>query len=184
MLNLIALGANLDGPEGDPRAAVTWGFNELDERGHRVVARSRLYSSPAWPQGSGPDFVNAAAVLRTDLDPDQLLSALKAIEADFGRKQSRRWQPRVLDLDLLAVEQQVLPDAQTQDQWRNLPDQGQHGDAPGQLILPHPRLQDRAFVLVPLCDVAPDWMHPRLRQTAQQLRDLLPADELAEITPF
>jgi 2-amino-4-hydroxy-6-hydroxymethyldihydropteridine diphosphokinase len=91
---------------------------------------------------------------------------------------------RTLDLDLLALGDSVLPDAATQEHWRNLPLADQKRLAPDGLILPHPRLQDRAFVLVPLADVAPDWRHPLTGQTVAAMTASLPAAERAAMRPM
>lgn len=91
---------------------------------------------------------------------------------------------RTLDIDLVALGDSVLPDADTQDAWRSMPPEVQARSAPDRLILPHPRLQDRAFVLVPLADVAPDWVHPRTGQTVAQMLAALPAADVAEVKPL
>jgi 2-amino-4-hydroxy-6-hydroxymethyldihydropteridine diphosphokinase len=109
---------------------------------------------------------------------------LHQIEAAHGRIRSGRWAGRTLDIDLLAVGDQILPDAETHRQWRDLSPEDQALLAPDQLILPHPRLSERAFVLVPLADVAPDWRHPILGQTVTQMRDALPPADLAAVQPL
>lgn len=91
---------------------------------------------------------------------------------------------RTLDIDLVALGDSVLPDGATQDAWRRLPPEAQVRTTPDRLILPHPRLQDRAFVLVPLADVAPDWVHPRTGQTVRQMLDALPAEDRAAVKPL
>ena len=144
---------------------------------------SGLFATPAFPAGIGPDFVNAAMAVRTTLAARDVLAVLHAIEAEAARTREVRWGPRTLDLDLLALGAQIAPDADVQARWRNLGPQAQREAAPDQLILPHPRLQDRAFVLVPLAQVAPDWVHPLTGQTVLQMRDALPAAELAAIRP-
>ncbi len=96
----------------------------------------------------------------------------------MGRKRTVRWGARTVDLDLLAVGAEIRPDRATQDHWRNLAPADQAIKAPDQLILPHPRIQDRAFVLVPLADIAPDWVHPILGKTVlEMLNDLPEADK-------
>lgn len=141
----VALGSNLH----DPRTQVLRGFEALARLpGTQLIARSRLYRSAPWGVTGQPEFVNAAAELETILAPDELLHALLAIERSAGRDRSvGRWGPRVLDLDLLV-----------------------HGDVslhePG-LSLPHPHLHERAFVLLPLHDLAPDMEvpgHGRVRE--------------------
>ncbi len=145
---------------------------------------SRLFATPCFPPGTGPDYVNAAAVIATSLDPPTLLGHLNAIEDRFGRQRVQRWGQRTLDLDLLAYEDLVLPDAATHDHWRNLPPDAQVHQAPDTLILPHPRLQDRAFVLVPLAEIAPDWRHPRLMITVLEMLNRLEMAEIAAVTPL
>lgn len=95
-----------------------------------------------------------------------------------------RWGPRILDLDLLGVSDLILPDAATFAAWMTLSAENQTLKWPDQLILPHPRLQDRAFVLVPLAEIAPDWMHPVLGRTVLEMRDALPTADLDQIVPL
>ena len=183
---LLALGANLpfDGmmPDQTLRAAVD-NFPKVNLAEPRL---SRLFLTPCFPAGAGPDYVNAAALLQVDqgLSAKVLLARLHRIEAMFGRKRETRWGMRTLDIDLLALGDQILPDPETQTHWRNLDPTLQARAAPDQLILPHPRLQDRAFVLVPLADVAPDWCHPVLELTVTQMLGRLPAADLAEMRPL
>lgn len=181
---LVAFGANLQRDGRPPAATVRAAVAALPEAGLAIRRMSRLYASPAFPPGAGPDYVNAAAVVETDLPADAILAVLHRIEARFGRERGQRWGERVLDLDLLADGAAVLPDAATQDRWRGLALEAQKRRAPEQLILPHPRLQDRAFVLVPLAEVAPGWRHPRIGLTvAEMLAGLDPAD-VSSVTPL
>ena len=134
----VALGANL----GDPTAAVLAAFAALANLPESRVARcSSLYRTAPVGNLSQPDFVNAVAVLETTLPPESLLDALLDIEARFGRIRRERNGPRTLDLDLLLYDDIEL-------------------DLP-RLTLPHPRLHLRAFVLLPLAEVAPDLAIPR-----------------------
>lgn len=129
----LALGSNLD----DPRAQVLRGFDALARLPQtKLIARSRLYRSAPWGITEQPEFINAAAELDTTLEPRELLEALLAIERAAGRERNgARWGPRVLDLDLLLHGDRVVHESG--------------------LILPHPHLQERAFVLLPLHDLAP-----------------------------
>lgn len=129
----VALGSNLDDPRGQVERAIA----ALDALpGTRVLAHSRLYHTPPWGIVDQPAFVNAAARLQTTLPPRALLDALLGIERRAGRVRAVRNGPRVLDLDLLLYGDVVL-------------------DAPD-LVLPHPRMHERAFVLLPLAEFAPD----------------------------
>ena len=153
----------------------------IESRGGVLEAVSDFYATPAFPAGSGPDYVNAAAAIRSDWTPDEALSLLHGIEAEMGRTRDVRWGQRTLDLDLIAVDDWVLPDVATHAIWRRLPAGQQAQLVPEQLILPHPRLQDRSFVLVPLADVAPDWVHPLLGLSVLQMRDSLDPADLATV---
>ena len=181
---LIALGANLPSHAGSPAATLRAALDALERSGTRVADISRFYSTPCFPAGAGPDFVNAAAVLSHAGTPRQVLDLLHAVEADFGRERHARWAGRTLDLDLIAADALVLPDPQTHAKWRGLSPDDQQALAPEQLILPHPRLQDRAFVLVPLADVAADWRHPVLNVSVTEMLAALPSADRDAAIPL
>ena len=141
----IALGSNL----GDSAALLAEALERVDAIAHtRILLQSPLYrTAPVGPPQ--PDFLNCCALLSTTLLPVQLLTQLLGVETTMGRVRQTRWGPRHIDIDLLFYGCQVL-DTET-------------------LTLPHPRLHERAFVLAPLADIAPDWTHPQQRQSIQQL---------------
>ena len=183
---LVALGANLPFGDAPPEETLRRALKALSKEGLSVLAVSRFFATPCFPAGAGPDYVNAAAVLAAspESDPASILVSLHKVESDFGRSREVRWGMRTLDLDLLAMGDSVLPDAATQDAWRDLPPEAQARTAPDRLILPHPRLQDRAFVLVPLADVAPDWQHPRTGRRVLDMLAALPAADRDAVKPL
>lgn len=121
---------------------------------------SPLYQTPSFPEGKGPDYVNSVVCAKTDLDPQALLSVLHDVEHQLGRVREQRWGSRVIDIDLLDYEGCISPSLERYNAWRDMPLELQKINWPDELILPHPRIQDRGFVLVPLRDVAPSWVHP------------------------
>ncbi|MEQ8902222.1 MAG: 2-amino-4-hydroxy-6-hydroxymethyldihydropteridine diphosphokinase [Roseovarius sp.] len=183
-LCLIAIGGNMPSSAGPPDRTVDAALRHLEGSGAQVAAVSRLYRTPAFPAGSGPDFVNAAAVLRMPGEPEAVLGVLHAVEAAFGRARVARWGQRTLDLDLIGIDDLVLPDPAGFETWRALDAQAQQERAPDRLILPHPRAHERAFVLVPLADVAPDWVHPVFGQTVREMLEALPQHARDEVVPL
>ena len=181
---LIAVGSNLDSALGRPAETVGWAMRRMGSNRVRVVAVSALYETPCFPPGAGPDYVNAACRVTTDLPAPELLARLHALEAEAGRKRVQRWGQRTLDLDLIAMGTQIVPDADSVRDWIDLSPDAQVRTTPDRLLLPHPRLQDRAFVLVPLLDVAPDWRHPMLGQTVREMAAALDPDDLKAVKPL
>ncbi|WP_420568550.1 2-amino-4-hydroxy-6-hydroxymethyldihydropteridine diphosphokinase [Thalassovita sp.] len=181
---VLALGSNqsLDGQ--GPEQLLRLALAKISASGVRVLRTSRFYETPCFPAGAGPDYVNAVVVVDTRQEPGPLLELLHKVEANLGRQRDRRWGARTVDIDLIAHGQRVLPDVAVFRTWLELPLDRQQTEAPQQLILPHPRLQDRAFVLVPMLDVAPDWSHPVLNQTTRQLCESLPKIARDEVKPI
>lgn len=142
----VALGSNLD----DPRAQVEHAFAALACLPNTTLqARSRLYRTAPWGYAAQPDFINAVAMLHTALTPRALLDALLAIETAAGRQRGIANGPRTLDLDLLLYGDAVIDEAG--------------------LVIPHPRLGQRAFVLLPLADIAPTLDIPGQGRVAELL---------------
>lgn len=158
---LIGIGSNLPGPWGNSGETVARALSELGRGGLAVVKASRLLVSRPYGNVHQPAFVNAVAAISTHLPPNALLARLHSIERAAGRRRSRRWGPRTLDLDLLDYHGLVCG---------------------GRLTLPHPGIEHRLFVLVPLAEIVPRWVHPVRRETARALiRKLGAAREGSEI---
>jgi 2-amino-4-hydroxy-6-hydroxymethyldihydropteridine diphosphokinase len=178
---LVALGGNMPSEAGPPEETIQAALARLALLADGEMGASALYRTPCFPEGAGPDYVNSAVLVRYRGTPEDLLAQLHRIEAEFGRARVQRWGQRTLDLDLIAAGDAILPDAQTHAFWRNLPLEQQRQASPEQLVLPHPRLQDRAFVLVPLAEVAPEWVHPILGLTVNQMLQALPDEVKKEV---
>ena len=168
---LIAIGANLPNPRyGEPRATCGAALSTLAEAPLSITARSRWYKSAPVPVSDQPWFINGVIHVKTALDPVALMALLLETEEAFGRKRAERNEARVLDLDLLAYGDMVRK-----------PDQGESGGAGAETLhLPHPRLHGRAFVLLPLLDVAPDWRHPVSGQSVRDMIEALPSGQKTE----
>lgn len=180
---MIALGANYAAKNCQLLSRIKAAVTQVESDDVTILATSRFYFTPCFPAGSGPDYVNAAVLVSTCLSGQGLLRHLHGIEAGFGRERKVRWGARTMDLDLLSHGESVLPDRETFDNWRTLPPEKQRVLAPDELILPHPRLHERAFVLVPLADIAPDWVHPVLGSSVREMLDALPESERKAIRP-
>jgi 2-amino-4-hydroxy-6-hydroxymethyldihydropteridine diphosphokinase len=181
---LIATGANLRSPAGSPLETLRAAMTLIPSDDSTVVELSQWHSSPAFPAGSGPDYVNGAARIESALPPEAMLARLHDIEARLGRRRDLRWGPRACDLDLIAAGALVSPDAATFRRWMDLAPEDQTRLAPEHLILPHPRSHERAFVLAPLAEVAPDWRHPILGLSVAQMLARLPEEARAEVRPL
>lgn len=138
----IALGANLPSRFGTPRETLEAVLDLFASQDITVLRRSSWWRSAAQPSGDQPDFVNAVVEVAARLEPRSLLMRLHDLEARFGRVRRDRWEARVLDLDLIDYQGR------------------QSAPAEEPPVLPHSRLRERLFVLLPLQEVAPDWRHP------------------------
>ncbi len=182
-LALIGLGGNLPSTLGEPIQTILTSLAYIQAKLGPIVSISRFYRTPAYPKSSGPDFVNAAVAVATVLCPDEILFNLHEVEAEAGRVREIRWGARTLDLDLLALGDVVLPDAMTQRDWMALPPRQQGRQTPHCLILPHPRLQDRGFVLIPLAEICSGWRHPVTGLSVGEMAQALSDDDKAAICP-
>ena len=161
---LIAFGSNLPAPDGScPLMTCQAALVALrGVQGLRFVSVSRWYRTEPIPRRPGqPDFCNGVARFETGIDPERLLTELHDVERRFGRTRSTPNAARTIDLDLIAIGPLV-----------------RNATAP---IMPHPRMHERRFVLEPLCDVAADWIHPILGQSAASLRNSVAAADSQRI---
>lgn len=179
-----AFGANLFSTAGVCEETFSAICGEFLHAGISIAKKSRLFRTPCYPKGVGPDYLNAVLQLETRLPPIDLLAFFHTLEAKYGRVRKARWAGRPLDLDLLAYGDLIAPDLAGFKAWKDLPLEAQLTQAPEQLILPHPRLQDRGFVLIPFADIAPDWCHPVTGETVQNMIKQLPESQKQQIEPI
>ncbi|PCI42040.1 MAG: 2-amino-4-hydroxy-6-hydroxymethyldihydropteridine diphosphokinase [Rhodospirillaceae bacterium] len=156
----IGIGANLPserfGAPVDTCAAAVKALQRISNT--KVKAQSTWFESAPVPVSDQPWYINGVVQIETDLNPLDLLQALHDIEADFGRVRAERNAARILDLDLLVYDDLHLTEHSPR--------------------IPHPRLQDRAFVVLPLAEIAPDWVHPVTGEKLREMAAKLPKDQL------
>lgn len=153
----IGLGANLPSKYGSPEETLKAAKEALSEVGIIVTAVSKTYCTAPVPISDDPWYHNEVIQVNTDLEPSELLQLLHKIEKDFGRVRTVVNAPRLLDLDLLAYDDYILDEVD--------------------IVVPHPRMHERAFVLYPLRDINPEWTHPKTNVRIDALIDLLPDDQ-------
>jgi 2-amino-4-hydroxy-6-hydroxymethyldihydropteridine diphosphokinase len=165
---LLALGSNVAGPWGEPKATLQRTLRELEREGIEIIRTSNLYVTQPLGDTPQPRYLNAVLHAKAAVAPGQLLRLLKRIERRAGRTATRAMAPRPLDIDILDYGGRRLG-------WPPRPRQR------GSLVLPHPEMHVRAFVLAPLQEVAPAWRHPVLGRSVKELLTRLPAAERAGV---
>jgi len=162
---LLAIGANLTGPWGNPAETAAKAVRALNSRGICVTRTSPTYRTAAVGPGRQEPYVNLMVAVETHLPPAALLTVLHRIEAAAGRRRRGRWRARSLDLDLIAYHRLALGWGSDREPCRK----GGATPRPGRLVVPHPRLHLRPFVVRPLIDIAPQWHHPVTGDSARRL---------------
>lgn len=153
---LVGLGSNLITDELATSAAVLEeAIRVLSEDGITILKRSRFYETEPVPKSDQPWFVNAVIEIETELTAHKLLDKLHDVEQKLGRTRRERWEARIIDLDVLSYHEQIFP---SEKDWHKETKKN-HSDM---LVVPHARMHQRSFVLLPLCEIAPDWEHPVL----------------------
>ncbi|QDL92173.1 2-amino-4-hydroxy-6-hydroxymethyldihydropteridine diphosphokinase [Paroceanicella profunda] len=177
-LIIVAVGSNLQSGPFGATGPLCDALSGMPGESIRPRLVSPWFRSPAWPPGIGPDFVNGALLADTPLGAEESLAALHRIENALGRVRERRWGPRLIDLDLLAWNDLVTPGRAEVEALMALGLEAGNRPAPEHLVLPHPRLHERGFVLAPLLKVAPDWRHPLTGLSVREMHARLPAAAL------
>ena len=158
----IAVGANLPSARfGPPKATCEAALMAINSNKVKVLRRSRWYRSAPVPVSRQPDFINGVAELETTLSPEALLEQLHRIEDNLGRVRRETNEARAIDLDIIAYNDLVT-------------------EADQRPTLPHPRMHERAFVVIPLLEIAPNWRHPILKLSLRELREQLPPAQIVE----
>ena len=141
----LSLGGNL----GNTQEIFERTYPMIENKVGPILQKSSLYQTAAWGFTDQADFINQVILLQTSLKPHEILNEIQAIEKEQGRKRLITWGPRTLDLDILFIEQEIIQESELQ--------------------VPHPHIQDRKFILIPLHEIAADWIHPVFKKSAKEL---------------
>ena len=182
---VVVLGSNLSSEFGNSAETLKKCVSEI--RSYSAIQdllESNWYISSSFVDEREPRYVNVGIRFRSNIRPIDLLNFTSGLEKKFGRKRERRWESRTCDIDILLCDQLILPNKFHFEKWLRLDLLDQIKLSPNELILPHPRLQDRTFFLKPLNDLQPDWIHPFLEIKAKEMLDSLPPNELENIEIF
>lgn len=166
----LGLGGNLDcETHGSPRRTCGAALELLSEKGVRLVSHSRWYESAPVPVSDQPWFINGVVSVETALEPVDLVQTVLAVESELGRRRSVPNAARTIDIDVLTFGDEIIEMAA--------------GDGGADVTIPHPRMHTRAFVILPLSDVAPHWRHPVTDQTIDELKRALPDNQVCRPIP-
>jgi 2-amino-4-hydroxy-6-hydroxymethyldihydropteridine diphosphokinase len=141
----LGIGSNLGNRQNNCEKSLSL----LEEKGITIIKRSSMIETEPWGVQDQPKFINLVVEIQTELEPGELFCTLKEIEVAIGRTETVRWGPRIVDLDILFYNDAIINSSE--------------------LIIPHPGIQDRIFVLKPLSEIAPDKMHPVLKKSVREL---------------
>ena len=179
---VVVLGSNLPSKFGNSAETLIKCVDEIKSNpAIQSLLESNWYISSSFLDEREPRYVNVGIRFNTTLKPIDLLNYTSGLENKYGRKRERRWEPRTCDIDILLCDQLILPSRSHFEKWLRLDFSDQIKLSPIELILPHPRLQERTFFLKPLNDLQPNWIHPFLGMKAKEMLDILPPNELENI---
>ena len=154
----LLLGSNLGHKENN----ITNAIQALGQNAGNILTISSLYNTAAWGLQEQPDFINRVILIETELTPEELINEILKTEEDLGRKRNRKWEPRVIDIDILFYDNEIMKTEK--------------------LTIPHPHLHERMFALVPLQEILPDWTHPAsnksINELISQCEDKLPVRKI------
>ena len=179
---VLVLGSNLSSEFGNSDETLKKCVDDIRSNpAIKSLVESNWYISSSFLDEREPKYVNVGIEIATNLRPVELLDFTTGFEHKYGRIRRKRWESRTCDIDILLSDQLILPNKLSFEKWYKLDLSDQIELIPNELILPHPRIQDRIFFLKPLNDLQPEWIHPFINLKAKEMLDSLPSNELENI---